>query len=401
MRAERPPRAAVRAALRDALADLEPGDRIVVALSGGADSLALTAGAASVSAELGLLCEAFVVDHQLQKGSAAIAARAAEQARLLGCSDVRVVTVEVPHGPGTGGVEAAARAARYSALDAAAAGSDGPASAPIAAAVLLGHTREDQAETVLLGLARGSGTRSLAGMRARAGRYRRPLLDLPRDVVAAASWAAAESDPRLEPWTDPHNGDTTYARVRVRTQVLPLLESTLGPGIVEALARTAALTREDADALDEWADRVWAEVQAGGGGSPTDGTEGSPPRPKQAASAPPEPESAQLGGLLPLEGPQPAGFPEALPELLPARTLPAGALPVAALRSAAGDLPPAVVHRVIRRFLVDAGCPASDLSFGHIRAVAGLLERRGGRAEIALPGGVRARRVVDLLVVRA
>ncbi|MDH4017688.1 MAG: tRNA lysidine(34) synthetase TilS, partial [Actinomycetota bacterium] len=260
MGAERPARAAVRAALRDALADLEPGDRIVVALSGGADSLALTAGAAAVSAELGLLCEAIVVDHQLQRGSAAVAARAAEQARLLGCADVRVVTVDVPHGPGTGGVEAAARAARYAALDTAAAGSDGPASVPVAAAVLLGHTREDQAETVLLGLARGSGTRSLAGMRARSGRYRRPLLDLPRDVVAAASWAAAESDPRLEPWTDPHNGDPTYARVRVRSQVLPLLESTLGPGIVEALARTAALAREDADALDDWAGRVWAQI---------------------------------------------------------------------------------------------------------------------------------------------
>ena len=272
MGAERPPRAAVRAALRDALADLEPGDRVVVALSGGADSLALTAGAAAVSAELGLLCEAVVVDHQLQPGSAAIAARAAEQARLLGCADVHVVTVDVPHGPGTGGVEAAARAARYAALDAAAAGSAGPPSVPIAAAVLLGHTRDDQAETVLLGLARGSGTRSLAGMRARSGRYRRPLLGLPRDVVAAAAWAAAESDLRLEPWTDPHNVDPTYARVRVRGQVLPLLESTLGPGIVEALARTAALAQEDAAALDEWADRVWAQVQAGGdgGGSPAE-----------------------------------------------------------------------------------------------------------------------------------
>jgi tRNA(Ile)-lysidine synthase len=151
----------------------------------------------------------------------------------------------------------------------------------------------------------------------------------------------------------------------VRSQVLPLLESTLGPGIVEALARTAVLAQEDADALDEWADRVWAEVQAGGDGSPTDGTEGSAPRPRQAASAPPAPP----------EGASPH--------------LAAGALPVAALRSGAGDLPLAVVHRVIRRFLVDAGCPASDLSFGHIRAVAGLLQQSGGRA------------VVDLLVVRA
>lgn len=355
MGSQRPPRAAVRAALRAALADLEPGDRIVVGLSGGADSLALAAGAAEVSRELGLLCEAFVVDHQLQPGSAAIAARAAEQAGILGCAHVRVVTVEVAHGPGAGGVEAAARAERYAALDAAAAGSEGPRSVPVAAAVLLGHTREDQAETVLLGLARGSGTRSLAGMRARVGHYRRPLLDLPRDVVAAAAWAAAESDGRLEPWTDPHNGDPAYARVRVRAQVLPLLESTLGPGIVEALARTAALAQEDADALDAWADRVWAQVQAGGAWD-NSGTAGSKPL---------------------------------------------GMLPVGALHPGSGDLPPAVVHRVIRRFLVHAGCPPGDLSFGHIRAVAGLLEPHGARAEIALPGGVRARRVVDALVVRA
>jgi len=389
MGSQRPPRAAVRAALRAELADLEPGNRVVVGLSGGADSLALTAGAAAVSRELGLLCEAIVVDHQLQVGSAAIAARAAEQAGILGCADVRVVTVEVAHGPGAGGIEAAARAGRYGALDAAAAGSDGPPSVPVAAAVLLGHTREDQAETVLLGLARGSGTRSLSGMRARAGRYRRPLLGLPRGVVAAAAWAAAESDARLEPWTDPHNGDPAYARVRVRSQVLPLLESTLGPGIVEALARTAALAQEDADALDAWADRVWAQVQMGGAGDDS-GT--SRPHPRSPDIAAPE-----LGGVVAAEGRQPSG----LPDRPPTSGLPLSLMPVDALHPRAGDLPPAVIHRVIRRFLVDAGCPPGDLSFGHIRAVAGLLELHGARAEIALPGGVRARRVDDALVVRA
>ena len=131
---------------------------------------------------------------------------------------------------------------------------------PPAAAVLLGHTREDQAETVLLGLARGSGTRSLAGMAQRSGVYRRPLLDLPRDVVVAAALETASADPRLEPWSDPHNDDSGFARVRVRHDVLPMLEGALGPGIVEALARTATLAREDADALDAWADQVWAQV---------------------------------------------------------------------------------------------------------------------------------------------
>ena len=250
----RPPRAAVRAAVRASLADLEPGERVIVALSGGADSLALTAAMVAVGADLGLLCEAVVIDHQLQPDSGEVAERAAEQARILGCLDARVIAVDVPQGSGSGGVEAAARGARYAALDAVA------AEEPSAAAVLLGHTREDQAETVLLGLARGSGTRSLAGMAARAGVYRRPLLELPRDVVLAAAFEAATADPRLEPWTDPHNTDAGFARVRVRHEVLPVLEEALGPGIVEALARTATQAREDADALDAWAERVWAQA---------------------------------------------------------------------------------------------------------------------------------------------
>ncbi len=282
---------------------------MLVALSGGADSLALTAATVAVGAEMGFLCEAVVIDHQLQAGSGEVAARAAEQARILGCAEARVIAVEVPRGSGSGGLEAAARAVRYAALDAAAGvaaggvtsspagtaesspdrlrGGPDPTSsgrrsgaadpvppdrpvvgtvgesstAPPAAAILLGHTREDQAETVLLGLARGSGTRSLAGMATRTGLYRRPLLDLPREVVVAAASEAASEDPRLEPWTDPHNTDAAFARVRVRREVLPVLEAALGPGIVEALARTATLAREDADALDAWADQVWSQVR--------------------------------------------------------------------------------------------------------------------------------------------
>ena len=117
----RPPRAAVRAAVRACLADLEPGERVIVALSGGADSLALTAATVAVGADLGLLCEAVVIDHQLQPGSGEVAERAAEQARILGCLDARVIAVDVPQGSGSGGVEAAARGARYAALDALAA----------------------------------------------------------------------------------------------------------------------------------------------------------------------------------------------------------------------------------------------------------------------------------------
>ncbi len=342
MGAQRPARAAVRAAVRACLADLEPGQRILVALSGGPDSLALTAAAVRVSAELGLDCAAVVVDHQLQPGSAQVAARAADQALALGCARATAVAVDVAQAAGSGGTEAAARVARYAALDAAAALA-GPGGQP-ASAVLLGHTREDQAETVLLGLARGSGTRSMAGMAARAGLYRRPLLGLPREVVARAAADEAAADPRVEPWVDPHNADPAFTRVRVRAQVLPALEANLGPGVTAALVRTARLARQDADALDAWADRVWAILARDAG--------------TRVAN-----------------------------------------LPVDALL--AEDLPEAIVTRVVRRFLVAAGCPASELSAEHVWAVADLLPRSAGRAEVALPGSRRARRVRAALIVRA
>jgi tRNA(Ile)-lysidine synthase len=111
--------------------------------------------------------------------------------------------------------------------------------------VLLGHTRDDQAETVLLGLLRGSGTRSLAGMAPRAGLLVRPLLELTRGTTEAAC-----AELGLTPWQDPHNVDPAFSRVRVRSRVLPALEAELGPGIAAALARTAFLAREDADLLD-------------------------------------------------------------------------------------------------------------------------------------------------------
>ncbi|MFT4030480.1 MAG: tRNA lysidine(34) synthetase TilS [Protaetiibacter sp.] len=208
---------------------------MLVALSGGADSLALAAAAAFEAPRAGCRAGAVIVDHGLQEGSDAVAARAAVQARGLGLDPVIVTRVEV----GTaGGPEAAAREARYAALDAVAAELG-------AAAVLLAHTLDDQAETVLLGLARGSGAASLAGMAPVSGRYRRPLLGIRRETTRQACLDAG-----LEPWDDPHNADPSFARVRVRERVLPLLEAELGPGVAEALARTAEQAREDATAFD-------------------------------------------------------------------------------------------------------------------------------------------------------
>ena len=233
--------AQARACVRRCLGDLEPGDLVLAACSGGADSLALAAALAHEAPRLGLRGGGVTVDHGLQEGSAAQASRVEAALLALGLDPVRQVRVTVP--PGAGGPEAAARSARYTALEQ-------EARQTGAAAVLLGHTRDDQAETVLLGLARGSGARALAGMPARRGRFRRPMLGLARATLREACLAQ-----RLEPWDDPHNRDPSYARVRVRHQALPALEEALGPGIAEALARSAAQLAADCEALDDIAAR--------------------------------------------------------------------------------------------------------------------------------------------------
>ena len=221
---------------------------VLVALSGGADSLALAAAVAFEATRAGVRAIAVTVDHDLQPGSAEIADAAAAAARGLGLEAV-VVGVEV----GTeGGPEAAARAARYDALRDAAVDY-------AATAVLLGHTLDDQAETVLLGLARGSGATSLAGMAPAVDEdeitWLRPLLTVRREATRAA--CAAQ---KLDPWDDPHNVDERFARVRVRQRVLPVLETELGPGIAEALARTAEQLREDAAAFTEMIEETIEDI---------------------------------------------------------------------------------------------------------------------------------------------
>jgi tRNA(Ile)-lysidine synthase len=319
MRTERPRLTPVvadaRRAVREALADLPSGSLALVALSGGADSLALLAAATFEAPRASLRCGAVVVDHGLQPGSDKVAATAARQARDLGADPVEVRRVDVD---GPGGPEAAARAARRTALRAA-------ATQHGAAAVLLGHTRDDQAETVLLGLARGSGARSLSGMAARDGLWRRPLLGLRREQTEAVC-----RDVGLEWWSDPHNADAALTRVRVRTRVLPVLEAELGPGIVDALARTADLSRADADLLDALAADLHAAVTDADGG--LDATE--------LAAAPD------------------------------------------ALRS-----------RVLRKAALDAGCPGTDLTAGHVDALNDLVTDWHGQRGVDLPGGVVARRI--------
>jgi tRNA(Ile)-lysidine synthase len=219
---------------------LDQTDRaLLVACSGGPDSLALAAGAWRVAGRRGLPAAAIVVDHGLQPDSSQVAARASGQLCAIGFREVVVEQVHVELMSGLG-PESAARAARYQAFEANA--------VRLGATTLLGHTLDDQAETVLLGLARGSGARSLAGMAARSAGYLRPLLQLRRTTTEAMCVELG-----LDPWQDPHNVDSRYARARVRRNVLPVLEAELGPGIAEALARTAALLGDDADLLDQLA----------------------------------------------------------------------------------------------------------------------------------------------------
>ena len=306
-----------RAAVRSSLRDVAGGSTVVAAVSGGADSLALAAALAYVATKLHVTAGAVVVGHGLQVGSAEQAERAAEQCRALGLAPVTVSTVTVGR---AGGPEAAARAARYAALDSA-----------DADVVLLGHTLDDQAETVLLGLARGSGARSLSGMSAVSGRYRRPFLGVRRTETRAACRALG-----LETWHDPHNADPAYARVRVRREVLPALEQALGPGIVESLARSAELLRDDADALDEWADKAL-------------------------------PNSWGADGL---------------------------AVPVLTA------LPKAVRTRVLRRAAIAAGAPAGALTARHVAEMDRLVQDWRGQGPVSLPGGLVAERSYDRLLLR-
>ena len=237
--------AAVRRAVRADLDELR--DRpVLVACSGGADSLALLAATVFEGRRRGWHVVGVTVDHGLQDGSAAHAEHVIAQMGALGAAETVGVRVHV-ESSGTG-PEAAAREARYAVLEEVA----GSFAAP---AVLLGHTRDDQAETVLLGLTRGSGTRSLAGMRRSFDRYRRPLLDVTRAQTEAACRAEG-----IDFWTDPHNADPRFLRTRVRHTVLPMLEAELGPGVAAALARTADQARADVEALDALAEAAYADL---------------------------------------------------------------------------------------------------------------------------------------------
>lgn len=357
-----------RLAVRQALGGLPPGALVLVGCSGGPDSLALAAATAFVAPRAGWRAGAVVVDHGLQAGSSAVAARAAGQCIALGLDPVEVVPVIVGGSRGRAGdrwdgPEAVARDARLTALDDAA-GRRG------ALAVLLGHTLDDQAESVLLGLARGSGGRSLAGMAPRRGRFVRPFLGVRRTDTERAC-----AELGLDPWLDPTNTVTTPApsatgvgggdsaasrptpspplRNQVRHLILPVLEDVLGPGVAPALARTADLLRDDADLLEDLAATVLAQAAA-------------------AAAAAPQ----GLTGV--------GTWPDA------AVVLDVGVL---------ADAPRALRTRALLRAMVQAGLAAGTLTHAHVVAVDALVVTWHGQGPVHLPDGGRAQRRCGRLAV--
>lgn len=315
-----PARAAIRLAVRRELdAELMPGQTVMVACSGGADSLALLAATVFEARREAIRVVGVTVDHGLQAGSRERTTAVVEQMAALGVHETASVRVTVD--PGSMGIEAAARLARYEALKELARPFN-----PLA--FFLGHTLDDQAETVLLGLARGSGGRSLSGMRRRKWdpvdpgfHFTRPLLGITRAQTEAA--CRAED---ITWWEDPQNVDPGFARSRVRHTVMPVLEDQLGPGVAAALARTADLLRDDMDYLDDLAEEVFQ------------------------------------------------------------RAFRDGAVDIKELHGSPS--PPAVDSRVVRRAAVAAGAIENELTRDHVLAVMAIFERR--QREIQLPGHITA-----------
>ncbi len=312
--------------------DVRRGTPVLVACSGGADSLALLAATVFELRRAEVRVVGAVVDHGLQPGSADHTARVVAQMAALGCDETASIRVTVD--PGPRGIEAGARHARYVALAQL-------AQHVGAGRVLLGHTMDDQAETVLLGLTQGSGARSLSGMRREfhaddgpGGQPAEPLFQRPLLEVTRAQTEAACRAQGIEWWDDPHNTDPRFVRSRVRHTVMPVLERELGPGVAAALARTGHLVREDVEALDDIAEQEAAERDFGAG--------------------------------------------EAGASLEP--------------------LPPAVRKRVLRLAALGAGCPPRELTSAHVTALEAMVwERRGEPRDLDLPGHLRAVRRVGVL----
>jgi tRNA(Ile)-lysidine synthase len=248
-----PAQGLIRLAVRNCLtSNTKPGQKLLIAVSGGADSLALAAACEFEAKKLGVKIAAAVIDHSLQKGSDKVAAQTAETLAALGFEEVVVKKIAVGK---AGGPEAAARSARYTALETL-------RKKTKSHFIVLGHTSSDQAETVLLGLVRGSGSKSLSGMSEKTGFLLRPLLGIERATTEAFC-----KDSGIKYWSDPQNKDEKFLRVMIRKHVLPFLEKQLGGSVAASLVRTSDQLREDNAYLESQADKSfkkYAKVSGSG-----------------------------------------------------------------------------------------------------------------------------------------
>jgi tRNA(Ile)-lysidine synthase len=264
----------VRRTIRDSwdLLNLDKGSTVSVACSGGADSLALASAALFEGNRADINVIACIVNHNLQEGSMEVALRTKRVLTEIGFDVVEIMDVHIQQN--SLGMEAAARNARYGALTEFATKHN-------VALTMLGHTLDDQAETVLLGLARGSGAKSIAGMPTLSpdDKYLRPLLGITRKETVAYC-----EDVGLDYWSDPQNLDTKFSRVKVRLNVLPVLEEEIGPGIASALSRTAEILQDDLEYLEAQADDAFKEITTTTNNSVVIDTEGLEKLPKALAT---------------------------------------------------------------------------------------------------------------------
>lgn len=297
--------------------------RIGIGVSGGADSLALAIALVAECKKEKIETFGIIIDHQLQDGSDAVALATQTTLNKIGVtkSIIRKVWVELEDG-----MEASARRARYQAF------SDVIEEFDLDN-LFLAHTQNDQAEGVLLGLARGSGSKSLSAMASVNGKFIRPLLAITREQTVAVC-----EENKIEYWKDPQNDDLSFARVKVRRQILPLMEEMIGPGIVAALARSAKMLREDNLALEGYAREFLSKLES------------------------PKRDSGELD---------------------------AWELDIAEL----GRLPLAVRSRVLREAIFRAGTTPGALTAEHLSAVEALITNWHGQGAVSLPDGVKVSRI--------
>ena len=332
---------AVRRALGECFARFPVGSRVVLAVSGGADSMALALAAQYAARERAIELYSITVDHGIRPDSREEAEAVAQYLASLGIR-AQVESIDWPSEDGDRGSnlgpEAQARQLRYGAIaDFAKRVAAGSSAA--AAPVLLGHNCDDQAQTVVLGLGRGSGARSISGMRAEGSLpehsdvpMARPLLEFRHaDLVTVCEelgvrWFEDPTNSEQSEWRD-SQGDL-LRRNAIRYRVMPALESALGPGVVEALSRTATMLQRDDAALSWWAERTLREVSVADG----------------------ESERTEVDAV--------------------------------ALR----DYPQALRTRVLRLAFLRAGGRGGELGYQHVMALDKLTTRRENNVRIDLPG---------------